>query len=227
MISNTLYRYSCFSGILLVLAVITIFAYRPFVTDDAATVINGTFEFETGADYWSNNAEFGFGLKHGITARMDIGVSLGHVTLPENERCFHGAEIGLKYALVPEMLAVSVAGCFGDPAYGANLVFSKSITFFSIHTNLGYSAIATTNDAEMTYGFASDAVIKKFSVGGEICGTHKELNWWQVGTIFTFTDWLVLDLGVGGNFEKNIAMNATTGLWFAFPIPKTINKEGE
>jgi hypothetical protein len=53
-------------------------AARPFETDDAGTVAPGTFESEFGSESWKDDAAFGIGLKHGLTERMDLGVSMGY-----------------------------------------------------------------------------------------------------------------------------------------------------
>jgi hypothetical protein len=80
------------------------------VTDDAGTVAPETFELETGVDFWKDAATGCIGLKHGVTNRMDLGFGFGYSPQPEDERGFSGAELGLKFAIVPELLAVTAAG---------------------------------------------------------------------------------------------------------------------
>lgn len=199
-------------------------AARPFATDDAGTVEAGKFELETTCNYWEKKAEFGASFKHGITERMDIGVCVGHCMLPSDERAFTGETIGLKFSLVPDLLAVSFAAEFGSKVYNANFVVSKPVGPIAIDANIGYQAQADTNDADFTYGLATVYEIGKFGVGVEVCGTQEAINWWQIGSRFKIAEWIQFDVGVGGDFEKVPDFTATTGFWFTFPLTKQANK---
>ena len=197
-----------------------IHAARPFATDDAGIVSAGSFELETAADYWSDNATFGFCLKHGITDRMDLGVSAGRVMYPRDERSFSPVELGIKFGLVPDLLSISFAGSFSDASYGVNLIASKEIKALSLHANMGYSAIGATNDADFTWGAASRVNIGRVSPGIELCGTHEVVSWCQAGLQCSICDWCSIDAGIGSDFSDDVNLTATTGLWFTFPINK-------
>jgi hypothetical protein len=220
-------RFLQFSFCACMLANIPCGAHRPFATDDAGTVAQGTFELETAADYWNEEAAFGMCFKHGLTERMDIGVELGRCMLPEDERGFDGAALGLKFALIPDLFSASFSGQFGDPGYGASLIVSKAIGIFCVHGNLGGSVDVSADDADMTYGLAGVFEVRRAKTGAEIGGTHEGLDWWQAGIQFSLTDWMAIDAGVGGNFEHDIDMAATTGLWFTFPLNKSTEEKGE
>lgn len=195
-------------------------AARPFATDDAGIVSAGSFELETAADYWSDNATFGFCLKHGITDRMDLGISAGRQMYPRDERSFSPVELGIKFGLVPDLLSISFAGSFSDASYDVNLIASKEIKALSLHANMGYSAIGATNDADFTWGAASRVNIGRVSPGIELCGTHEEVSWWQAGVQCCMCDWCSIDAGIGSDFSDDINFTATTGLWFTFPFNK-------
>ncbi len=196
------------------------FAARPFNTDDAGTVETGKFELETACNYWEKETELGASFKHGITERMDIGVCVGYCMLPTEDRKFTGESIGLKFALIPELLSVSFTSEFGNKSYITNFIMSKSFGPISIDANIGYQAQADINDADLTYGLVAVYEVGRFGIGAEVCGTHETINWWQVGSRFQIVEWLQFDIGLGGDFKKEPDFTATTGLWFTFPLPK-------
>jgi hypothetical protein len=193
-------------------------AARPFAADDAGLVAPGTFEIETAGDYWHNAAAFGIGLKHGLTERMDIGLGLGGCILPEHDHGFDAACLGLKFALLPDVLAATFNGVFGDPVYDVNFIYSTTLKNLALNTNVGGVFVATSADADLTYGLASVYSFNSWEVGAEIGGTQHALSWWQIGARFALADWWALDAGLGGNFKDGVQLNATTGLWFAFPL---------
>jgi hypothetical protein len=197
-----------------------VMAARPFVTDDAGTVSQSTFELETGCDFWKDATTLGACLKHGITERMDIGIGFGYAPLPDDERGFDGAELGLKFGLIPDLFSLSASGCFGNNTYGINAIVSKAFGFLSFDANLGIEATAATNDGDLTYGLCCHYDFERCVVGAEICGTHEELSLWQLGSSFGLFDWVTIDAGINGDFEKDVTLSATAGLTFSFPVPK-------
>ena len=199
------------------------FAFRPFITDDAGTVVPSTFELETSADYWHDKAAFGLCLKHGVTQRMDIGVSFGKCMLPEDASGYDPAELSIKFNFIPDRLSASFGGSFGDPCYSALLIYSQPIALFSLHANLGYSAIGADKEGFLTYALAWIAEIGRCAFGPEFGGTHESVDWWQAGCQVGITDWCAVDVALGGNFKRDIDWNAATGLFFAFPPPKEEN----
>lgn len=207
--------------LVIMIAATELFAFRPFITDDAGTVPPVTFELETAADYWQNQAYFGLCFKHGVTERMDIGIAFRRCTLPEHEKGYDPAEFLMKFGLIPDYLSASFSGSFSDPCYNAMLIYSQPISFFSIHANLGYSATGPTTEGFVTYDLAGIIEIQRFSTGAEFGGTHESLNWWQLGVRFAITEWFAADAAFGGDFEKEINFNAATGLFFAFPLPES------
>lgn len=195
----------------------TVFAFRPFITDDAGTVTPTTFELESSADYWKDAASFGLSLKHGVTERMDLGVSFGRCVLPEHESGYDPAELSVKFNFLPDRFSASFSGSFGDPCYGALLIYSQPIGWFSMHANLGYSAVGTINDGRLQYAFAVIAEKGRFAFGPEFGSTNTSVDWWQVGVRVSITDWCAVDAALGGNFTSADDFNAASGLFFAFP----------
>ncbi len=200
----------------------SLFAARPFVTDDVGIVESGKFEAETACDYWGRNFSAGFCLKHGVTHRMDIGLGLGYTPLPEELRAFHEAEMSMKYALIPDLFAISFAAVWGKQCYAVNFVLTKAIGNVSCDANLGYQTGTDLEGADLTYGLAVVYEFRRVGAGMEIGGSDKALNWWQIGGRLQLVHWLFLDAGVGINFEDQKSYTATTGLLFLFPSARAI-----
>lgn len=192
---------------------------RPFITDDAGTVAMEIFELEAAADYWQQEAALGLCFKHGITNYMDIGVAFGRCLLPEDERGYDMAELTLKFGLIPDRLAASFGGTFGDPCYSALFVFSQPIFFTTLHLNGGYSAVGDDTEGFLTFCGALTAEVNRFTYGAEIGGTKTDFDWWQLGSSFSCTEWLSVDFGIGGTFSEDVFSTITTGFWFMFPHP--------
>ena len=194
------------------------FAARPFLTDDAGTVEAGKFELETACDSWKARADANMCFKHGLTERMDLGVGIGYVPLPNEERGFTGADLGLKFVLVPDLLAASFGAGFASQAYSINGILSKSFGPISCDVSLGYEAIAETTNADLTHGICAVYNCGKLGIGAEVGGTHEELNWWQVGARCQIHEWIQIDAGLGGNYGRRPDLTATTGVWITFPL---------
>lgn len=197
---------------------VSLFAARPFVTDDAGTVEKGTFELETSSDYWEDAASFGIGLKHGLTNRMDLGVAFGYDAVPKESAAAQPLEVSFKYNFIPEHFSASFTSAFSSSTYSVNAIYSHDIKFLSLHANAGFEATEGVKDVSGTYSLAAVFNIGIIAAGLEFGGVNKDINWWQIGGQATFTDWFALDIGVGGDFDDG--MTATTGLWFSFPLSK-------
>jgi hypothetical protein len=192
-------------------------AARPFTIDDAGTVEVGKFELETACDYWKNSAVASVGLTHGITKRMDLGIGIGYVPVPSDEKAFTDASIGLKFALIPELFSVTFGSTFDDPEYDINAIVSRSFGAVNVDLNLGYQAQGSTNDADLLYGVAIVYDYKRLGAGAEFRGSQENPDWWQIGARFVITDFILIDAGIGGDFNQDPSLTATTGLWFGFP----------
>jgi hypothetical protein len=203
---------------------ISSYAARPYHTDDAGTTEKGKFELEASDDYWGNASTLGLVFKHGLTDRMELDLPVNYTLLPNDERAAAPAQVYLKFALIPDLFATTLTASLSDPSYATNLILGKSFGPFTTNANLGASIIGNTNDVDMTYGLSGTYTIGRFETGAELGGTQEGLDWWQIGAKYCFTDWCSLDAGFGGDFEKDMNKNITTGLWFAFPISKETKK---
>ena len=164
----------------------------------------------------------GSGIRIGHTAsqRPQNGVAFGKCILPEDESGYDPAELSLKFNFIADRLSASFSGSFSDPWYSAMLIYSQPITFFSVHANLGYSAKGALDEELLTYALALVAEVGRFAFGPEFGGTNESVDWWQVGTQVTITDWFAADVAIGGDFSTEVDFTAATGLFFAFPRPE-------
>jgi len=198
------------------------FAARPFVTDDAGTVESGKFELEAACEYLNPDISTGINLKHGITERMDFNIGLGCLpsAIHQHEQVFFPADIAVKYALVPNLLAMSFGTCLGDETYNVNAVITKFFGSIECDANLGYQIQSSMKNADLTYGMATVYEFSRLGVGAEVYGSNDDLTWWQVGARFAVREWIKIDAGIGSSFEKTPSYTVTTGLWCTFPFNK-------
>lgn len=201
------------------------FAARPYITDDPGINEPGKFEFMAACDFWDKKAVPSLQLRHGITDRMDFGVNVGYILLPNKEKNANSADINLKYVIIPNLFTATFTGSFGDPGYTFNAVLGKSFGSLSINANIGYSAQTNAKDVDVPFYLAVIFEQDNFALGPEIGGDQEGLNWWQIGGRMYFTDWLHWDIGVGGDFKTLSGYNATSGIDIVFPIKKEIEKK--
>jgi hypothetical protein len=192
-------------------------AARPFQTDDAGTVAQGTTELEAGAQYWSDFGDFSAGLKHGLTQRLDLGIYAGWASLPHAAREFKAANLGLKLALVPSYVSASFANELGSSDYTITGILSLPLGDFSLNANIGAEFIAKTGNHEPAWGVQPQWNAPFGTVGAELRGDDGGPDWWQVGTQLKLRPWLAVDAGIGTSLQGTPKWTATTGAWIALP----------
>jgi hypothetical protein len=210
---------------LLMVLSISSFAARPYLTDDPGTTEFGNFELEAAADYWRNSVSPSLLFKHGITDRMELDIPIGYTLMPEDERSIAPLQLYAKFAIIPNIFAMTFTSALSDKVYSVISIFGKSIGAFNFNLNLGGSMVGEADDADLTYGLCGMYTIGKIESGAELGGTQEGLNWWEVGAKFFIAEWFSIDAGIGGDFEKEMNFSATTGLMFIFPVLKA--KKGE
>jgi hypothetical protein len=195
----------------------SVFAARPFMTDDAGTVDQHAYEAELSADSWKNRSDLAMSVKHGLTPSMDLGIGMGYCALPEETATTTPLEIGFKYALIPDKFALAVSTCTGHPEYAVNTVYSQPLGLIAMDANLGVETLGGSNHSVGTFGLAFSMDIGRFGVGLETVGTFKNETLWQIGGRYAITDWLVVDTGFYATFDDPGNPTFVTGLWTAFP----------
>jgi hypothetical protein len=194
-----------------------LYGARPFATDDAGTVELGVHELECGIDFWSEDAVFGLGFKHGLTERMDLGVGVSYVIAPEESNGFEIAELGVKFALIPDVFSASLTGSFGDAAYTLNGIITQGVGPLEVDGNFGYEATGISGEeGTIIYALAVIFNAESFAFGVEGAGDEDGLQSWLVGGRYSLLDGLALDAGIAGGFEEDADMNATAGVHYEF-----------
>lgn len=187
-----------------------VFGARPFNTDDVGVVESGGYELEAGYDFWKEQSMFGFGLKHGITDKMDIGIGFGFNTFSEPENSFTPSELILKWAIVPELFATSFCANVGSSSYHLNSIITRCFGPIEIDANLGLIA----DDKSITYACALIYKHGRFALGGEI-GGDKELQSWLIGGRYEVIEGFAIDIGFCSNFKFEDKF-MTAGLHYEF-----------
>lgn len=201
----------------MILAVGFSYGARPFATDDAGTVASGVYELEAGCNFWSDWADVGVGFKHGLSQRMDIGIGFGITITPEETERLSPLELSLKFALIPDFLAISVASEFGTSSYSLNDIASRTFGPFEIDLNLGYDASGIENEeGTITYSGAVIFTTEKFDFGAEASGDRNGFQIWLCGGRFHILENLAIDAGISGGFEEGSDLTATLGSHYEF-----------
>lgn len=193
---------------------ISLYAARPFSTDDAPTVPQAGYELEAGYD--SGEDIFGFSFKHGLTQKMDIGIEFGYTTLSLSKNGFTPAELCLKYAIIPETFSVSIGNELGTSSYDLNAIFTKTLKLIEIDANLGYSIPVPGEKGLAFYALAMIAGFDKFDIGGEILGNEDKIEGWLSGGRYKIFDCLNFDFGISGKFKDKNKITGTFGLHYEF-----------
>lgn len=193
----------------------SIFAARPFVTDDAGTVPAQQFQFESGLEIQDQNQSPAFAIKHGITPYFDLGMSLSSSTMPWKSDCNNGHNLMLKFALWPQHLALSTATDLQSGLTVWNGIASTAVAGMELHANL--AAEMDTSSTELDYGLLLRKTWKYFAVGGEVFGCSVEKPNVQIGMQWLPSEWANLDLGTVYGFDnKTWQVNAGLSLNFGF-----------
>jgi len=216
-------------------------AGRPLSVDDAGTVDLGIYELEIGIGYIEDRDENGetelsLSIKHGLTERMDLGVSLPYiVTTPqsgEGEAGMGDTELSTKFNLIKEKdrcpgfsmtLGMILDTGEDDKGIGAgkidysfNNVLTKKFKSVDLHGNFGYTAKAKT----ASFGVGLEYPVgKSINLVSELTGENKSDSplEWLVGTNFSGRESLVLDFGIGtGLNDPGCRLKVTGGLTLGF-----------
>lgn len=201
----------------MILCVTELYGARPFATDDAGTVEQGTHELEFGCDFWSEQTMLGLGFKHGLTERMDLGVGFSYIIEPRENDGFEGAELGVKFALIPDVFSASLTSMFGDAAYTLNGIITHTLGPLEIDGNFGYEATGIRGEeGTIIYALAVIFNAEQFAFGVEGSGDKDGLQSWLMGGRYALHDGFAIDAGISGGFEDDGVNTIVAGIHYEF-----------
>ncbi len=195
-----------------------LFSAHPLTTDDAKTVDQSGYELELSYDYSkvtdSQEQSFGLSFKHGLTEKMDIGVSFPYLFEPKES--FGQASIGLKFSVVKDLLTFSITNPLGSSEYFLNSIFSYEISPVILHLNLGYQSTGQQDvEGSITYSSAFEWSIKKFDIVGEILGDKDGFQDYLLGFRYNFIDGVAFSFAYGNGFNEK-REKITSGFHYEF-----------
>lgn len=149
------------------------FAAYPLSTDDAGTVSPGAYELEAAYDNYKEAGatvqETGASFKHGLTEKMDIGLSFPYKLDPVVTEQAGAAELSLKFSLVEDVLAFSVASEMGSSGYALNTIYSLGSGELGLHLNAGYYSTGDETDKGTgSCGLAAEYPLGAFGLAAEL-----------------------------------------------------------
>lgn len=190
---------------------------RPFTIDDAGTVTTTFYELEIGSEFWDEQLLFNLGFKHGLTDLMDIGIGFDYTVQPEDIDGFSPYELGFKFVLLPEHIAVSITGNPGEVSYNLTGIVTYYFRQFEVDINLGYAATGIQGlTGDFVYGTAFIIDLNPISIGAEVSGLGGEINDWLFGGRYYLLEGLAIDCGISGSFETESDNIALVGLHYEF-----------
>lgn len=207
--------------ILLAVVVNSGFAAYPLATDDAGTLAVGGYEFEAGYDNCKDENELinrncGVSFKHGITEKMDLGISFPWQVEPVKEENMGAAALTLKFALVKDMVAVTFTNEFGEKGYFVNAIYSKEFPVVVCNLNAGYcSSGDETVRGSCSCGASAEFPVKRFDIVAEVQGQEGGNGSGLAGLRCRITDAFFVAAGASKAFTTD-ENKVTGGFHFEF-----------
>lgn len=194
---------------ILFFVVTAVFAAHPLTTDDIGTVDKDEYEIEVGYDNCKEedilrNHSCGLSLKHGITEKMDIGISFPYQIEPKPEEPFGTTTLGFKFLLLKDIFALTVNNELGSREYFINGIFTREIKSVTVHANIGYMASGDeTISGETIYSSAAEYPLAKINVVGEIIGEKTGIQNWLAGLRYKIGDVSAISCAYGNGFRAS------------------------
>lgn len=197
------------------------FAAYPLATDDAGIVPRNAYELEASYDNFKDesdlaNQEGGISFKHGITEKMDIGLSFPYRIHPAADESFGAAALSLKFSLISDVLAFSLANELGESEYFLNAVYTKEFSVLKLHLNGGYlSSGDDTVKGAAAWGLAGEYAFAKYEAVAELTGEEGGVGSALVGLRRRLKEGLFISAAVARALEAD-RYRVTGGFHFEF-----------
>jgi len=207
--------------LIVLLTAANIFAAYPLSTDDAGIVSVGRYELEAGYDNCKDENELinktcGISFKHGVTEKMDMGVSFPFLIEPSKEGRLGAAIMVVKFSIVKDIVSVTFSNELGEKDYFINTIYTKELPFFLCNFNLGYLSSGDDNEkGSSSYGFSLAHSFGKYETLGEIQGQEGGYGNWLLGLRRKINDRLFAAAGFSRTFESS-SDKLSVGFHFEF-----------
>jgi hypothetical protein len=185
------------------------FAAHPLTTDDIGTVEVGEYELEIGYDNCKNQGELrnhscGLSLKHGISRKLDIGISFPYHIEPKPAERLGRVSLSFKFLLIEEFFAFTLSNELGSEEYLINGILTREISSWVTHFNLGYQATGNENaKGEMLYSSALEySPMNKIDLVGEVLGEETGFQNWLLGMRCKISEVCFFDIAYGNGFRE-------------------------
>ncbi len=185
------------------------FAAHPLTTDDIGTVEVGKYELEIGYDNCKNQGELrnhscGLSLKHGISRKLDIGISFPYQIEPKPAERLGRVSLSFKFLLIEEFFAFTLSNELGSEEYLINGILTHGVSSWVVHFNLGYQATGDENTkGEMLYSSALEySPMNKIDFVGEVLGEETGFQNWLLGMRCKISDVCFFDIAYGSGFRE-------------------------
>jgi len=135
---------------------------------------------------------------------MDAGISVPYQIHPEPEERVGAASIALKFSLLNDVLAFSVANELGEKEYFLNAIYSREFAPFRLHLNGGY--LSTGDDTKKglaSYGLAGEYPIGKYEAVAELQGREGGAGSALLGLRWRVREAFFISSGVGRALEAD------------------------
>ncbi|MFH1073888.1 MAG: hypothetical protein V1752_02260 [Candidatus Firestonebacteria bacterium] len=186
-----------------------VYACRPLTTDDCGTVEKSKFELETGYEACgvfidsARQHSLGVSFKHGVTESMDIGMSFIYQVEPAADERLNAATLALKFAILKDLLSVSLSNTLGAGAFSINSILSRDFSVVNAHLNIGYNSSGDPNvKGSLTYGITVRYPVENIEISGESFGDEFIKNW-LFGARYELFKGYFIDAGYGRSFNND------------------------
>jgi len=196
------------------------FAAHPLTTDDIGTVDIGKYELELSYDNCkgteSRNQSFGLSLKHGLTEKMDIGISFPYQIKPKPAEPFGNIAVGIKFLLLKDISALTVNNELGSSEYFINGIFTREINPITVHANIGYASSGDKNKkGEISYSSAFEYSFPRIDLVGEVLGDKEGFRDYLLGLRYKISEGVFVDCAYENGF-KNTENKVSFGFHMEF-----------
>ncbi len=209
---------------LTVWSVLTIFHFSyaalPLTTDDTGIVDTGKYELELSFD--NNKIDnsvkssiVSISLKHGLTEKMDLGISFPYQIEPFHKKQLGNVSITLKFLLLRDIFALSINNDLGSSSYFLNGIFFYELPRVRVHFNFGYINDVQTSNGNVNYCCGIEYPILKIDLVGELLGNKEGIQDYLFGLRYRIIEMYFICLSYGNSF-KNDNEKISLGLHLEF-----------